>query len=110
MEPTRQGVEVRIILYSKRYKKLAEVRGKSFYLSGRYFVDVVNGEPEVTGLTHHINERGVDGPYFFVVDDPVLKKRLLDENEWKLLRDYGFDYPVMRKKLLDENGSSISDR
>jgi len=42
-------------------------------------------------------------PYFYVVDDPALKRKLLDENEKKLLYEYGIDYPALRKKLLDEN-------
>jgi hypothetical protein len=102
MEPTHRGVEVKITLYDKKYKKLAEVRGASFRLSGRYFIEVVDGVPEVIGLTHHMNEHGVDYPYFFVVDDPALKRKLLDENEWKLKQDNGLDYPDIRKKLLDD--------
>ncbi len=103
MEPTRRGVDVKFSLINHKFKTLEEVRGKSFNLSGRYFIDVVDGVPEVTGLTHHINEHGVDMPYFFVVDDPALKRKLLDENETKLLADYGLDYPAVRKKLLDDN-------
>ncbi len=104
MEPTRRGVDTKVVLYNKKYKKLAEVSGNSFYLSRRYFIDVVNGVPEIIGLTHHNNEHGVDNSYFFVVDDPALKRKLLDENEWKLLLDYGIDYPAVREKLLDEHG------
>ena len=48
-------------------------------------------------------------PYFDVVDDPALKRKLLDEYEKKLLEDKGIDYPALRKKLLDENEGSISD-
>jgi hypothetical protein len=103
MEPTRRGVDVKVVLYNKKYKKMAEVRGNSFDLSGRYFIDVVNGVPEIIGLTHHINEHGIDWPYFFVVDDPALKRKLLDENREKLLCDNGIDYPALRKKLLEEN-------
>lgn len=100
MEPSRRGVDIKVTLYDMKWKKLKEVRGESFRLSGRYFVEVVDGVPEVIGLKMQKNEHGDDFPYFFVVDDPVLKKRLLDENEWKLLQDYGFDYPLMRKELL----------
>jgi hypothetical protein len=38
-----------------------------------------------------------------VVDDPALKRKLLDENREKLLCDNGIDYPALRKKLLEEN-------
>jgi hypothetical protein len=110
MEPTRRGVDVKVILYNKRYKKLQEVRGKSFDLSGRYFVVVADGVPEVIGLITRKNKHGDDWPYFFVDDNPALMRNLLDENEWKLLQDYGMDYPALRKKLLDENGDPISDR
>jgi hypothetical protein len=110
MEPTRRGVVVKVIIYTKRYKKLKEVRGKSFDLSGRYFIEVVDGVAEVIGLKMQKNKHGADFPYFFVVDDPALKRRLLDENESKLLQDYGMDYPSLRKKLLDENRGFISDR
>jgi hypothetical protein len=103
MEPTRRGVNVKVILTNNKYKKLEEVRGKSFYLSGRYFIDVVNGVPEVIGLKTQKNKHGDDLAYFFVVDDPALKRKLLDENEYKLLQDNGIDYPALRKKLLDEN-------
>jgi hypothetical protein len=109
MEPTHRGVDVKVTLCSNKYKRLQEVRGNSFDLSGRYFAVVVEGVPEIIGLTHHTNEHGVDYPYFFVVDDPALKRKLLDENEWKLLDDYGMDYPAVRKRLLDENGGPISD-
>ncbi len=47
-------------------------------------------------------------PYFFVVDDPALKRKLLDENKGKLLADPGMDYPGIRKKLLDEDEGSTS--
>jgi hypothetical protein len=109
MEPTRRGVNIKVMLYSKKWKKLEEVRGKSFSLSGRYFVDVVGGVPEVIGLKMQKNEHGIDFPYFFVVDDAALKRKLLDQNEWKLLQDYGMDYPALRKKLLDQNVSALSD-
>jgi len=42
-------------------------------------------------------------PYFYVVDDPALKRKLLDEYEKELLDEYGIVYPTLRKKLLDEN-------
>ena len=103
MEPTRRGVGLKVVLYSKDHKKLEEMHGESFDLSGRYFVDVVDGVPEITGLKMQKNERGVDLPSFFVVDDATLKRKLLDENERKLLQDYGMDYPAVRKKLLEEN-------
>lgn len=110
MEPTRQGVNVKIILYGKKYKKLEEVRGNSFSLSGRYFIDVVDGVPEVIGLKVQRNKHGdTQNAYFFVVDDPALKRKLLDENKWKLLQDNGMDYPAIRKKLLNENGGPTSD-
>ena len=105
MEPTRHGVDVKVILYDKKWHKLEEVLGKSFDLSGRYFAEVVNGDAEVMELTTRKNNRGDALPYFFVVDDPELKRKLLDENEWKLLQDYGMDYPALRKKLLDEGDS-----
>jgi hypothetical protein len=98
MEPTRRGVDVKFSLMNHKFKTLEEVRGKSFNLSGRYLIDVVDGVPEVIGLTHHINEDG----------DSALKRKLLDENEKNLLADYGLDYPAVRKKLLDENAGTIS--
>src|SRR4051812_37623045 len=58
MEPTRRGVDIKVILYDKKWRKLEVVRGKSFDLSGRYFAEVVNDKAEVIGLTHHPNERG----------------------------------------------------
>jgi hypothetical protein len=109
MEPTRRGVDTKVVLYNCKYKKVAEVSGKSFGLSGRYFIEVVNGKPEIIGLTHQINEHGIDLPYFFVVDDPALKRKLLDENEQKLRDHVGFDYPAVKKELLDDNGGPISD-
>jgi hypothetical protein len=111
MEPTRphRGVDIRVTLYDKKWKKLKEVRGKTFRLSGRYVVDVVDGVPEVIGLKMQKNENGVDFPYFFVVDDPALKRKLLDENKWKLLQDNGMDYPAIRKKLLGENDAPTSN-
>ena len=109
MEPTRRGVDVKVVEYNKKYKRLKEARGSSFSLSGRYFIDVVAGVPEIVGLTTQKNKRGEDFPYFFVVDDAALKRKLLDENTGNLLADFGMDYPAMRKKLLDEDGGSISD-
>jgi hypothetical protein len=109
MEPTRRGVDVKVILYNIKYKKLEEVRGNSFDLSGRYFIVVVDGVPEVIGLKTQKNKLGDDLAYFFVVDDPALKTKLLNENEKKLLQDIGFDNPAMRKKLLDERRGLISD-
>jgi hypothetical protein len=117
MEPTRRGVDIKVVLTDRKYRKLAEVSGKSIHLSGRYFIDVVNGIPEITGLKTQKNKHGDDFPYFFVVDDHALKTKLLDENEQKLLDeieqkllgDNGIDYPALRKKLLDENGGPISD-
>ncbi|UWZ83860.1 hypothetical protein [Occallatibacter riparius] len=108
MEPTRHGVELKVVLFSND-EKLQEVRGNSFSLSGRYFIDVVDGVPEIIGLKMQKNEHGRNWPYFFVVDDPALKRKLLDENERKLRQDRGMDYPVIRKKLLDENGGPTSD-
>jgi hypothetical protein len=105
----RRGAEVKFVLYSQKYKKLGEVRGRSFYLSGRYSVAVVDGVPEIVGVKTQKNERGDDFPYFFVVDDPALKRRLLDENEQKRRDQIDFDYPALRKKLLDESGDPISD-
>ena len=102
MEPTSRGVYVKVVLYNRKFKKLAEVKGESFRLSGRYFIDIVSGEPEIIGLTHQPNEHGIDLPYFFVVDDLALKRELLDENKGKLLADQGMDYPAIRKKLLEE--------
>jgi hypothetical protein len=109
MEPTRRGVDIRVTLYDKKWRKLEVVRGKTFSLSGRYVVEVVDGEAEVIGLKMQKNEHGIDFPYFFVVDDPALKRKLLDQNKWKLLQDDGMDYPALRKKLLDQNYSAISD-
>jgi hypothetical protein len=109
MEPTHGGVDVKVILYTNKFKKLEEVHGKSFDLSGRYFIVVVNGVPEVIGLKTQKNKRDDDWPYFFVVDDPALKRKLLDENKEKLLADPGMDYTAIRSKLLDEDGRSISN-
>jgi len=108
MEPTRRGVDTKFVLSDRRYKKLSEASGRSYDLSGRYFLDVVNGVPEITGLTHHINENGIDYPYFFVVDDLALKKSLLDESDKKLLDEIRGDYRDLRKKLLEENGGATS--
>ena len=110
MEPTRRGVDVKIILYGKKYKKLEELRGNSFDLSGRYFIDVVNAVPEVIGLKVTKNKYGdTQNAYFFVVDDPALERKLLDENKWKLVQDYGMDYPAIRKKLLGESEAPTSN-
>src|ERR1017187_424968 len=73
-------------------------------LLGYFDIDVVNGVPEITGYKAQIDEHGNRMPYFYVVDDPALKRKLLDENEKELLDDNGVDYPDLRKKLLDENG------
>ena len=99
-------VDIKVVLTDRKYKKLAEVTGKTIgpILSRGFFIEVVNGVPEIIGLKTQKNEHGVDYPYFFVVDDPALKRKLLDENEKKLLEEIGADYPALRKKLLDENG------
>jgi len=95
-------------LLVKRHKKLdktlAKGSGKLFLLPGLYNVSIINGMPEITGFTRLKNEHGDLFPYFYVVDDPTLKRKLLDENEKKLLEEIGADYPAVRKKLLDENG------
>ena len=104
MGPTRQGVDdIKVaLLYANKYKKLAEVRGK-IILSGKYVINVVNDVPEITGYKTQSDEHGNPTPYFYVVDDPALKRRILDENESKLLGLHGIDYPALRKKLLDDN-------
>jgi hypothetical protein len=115
MEPTRRGADIKaalyhadyhadieIGLYNKKYKKLAEVSGKTIRL-GDFLLNVVNGVPEITGYKAQINEHGDLFPYFYVVDDPALKRKLLDEYEKELLDENGIDYPALRKKLLDEN-------
>lgn len=105
MGPTRQGVDdIKVaLLYANKYKKLAEVRGKTI-LSGKYVINVVNDVPEITGYKIQSDEHGNPTPYFYVVDDPALKRRILDENESKLLGLHGIDYPALRKNLLDEDG------
>jgi hypothetical protein len=42
-------------------------------------------------------------PYFYVVVDTALKRKLLDEYEKELLDEYEIDYPALRKKILEEN-------
>jgi hypothetical protein len=101
MEPTQRGVD-KYVLYQKKYKKMAEVSGKSTLL-GNFDIDVVNGAPEITGYKAQIDKHGNRMPYFYVVDDPALKRKLLDEYEKELLDEYGIVYPTLRKKLLDEN-------
>ena len=102
MDTTRRGVDIKVALFKGKYKKLAEVSAKSILL-GYFCIDVVNGVPEITGYKAQNDEHGNRMPYFYVVDDPALKRKLLDENEKKLLYEYGIDYPALRKKLLDEN-------
>jgi len=80
MDPAPRGLNVKFVLRNKKSKKLAEASGKSRNLSGRYIIVVVNETPEIIGFTHQINEHGIDLPYFYVVDDPAIKKKLLDEN------------------------------
>ncbi len=94
MEPTRRGVDIKVVLYDKKWRKLEVVRGKSFDLSGRYFAEVVDAKAEVKGLPTTPNDHGVDWPYFFVVDDPALKRKLCDENKWKLQQDDGRTTPL----------------
>ncbi len=101
VDPMPGGLNVRFVLRDKKLKKLTEVRGKSTYLSGRYFIVVVKDTSEIIGLTHQIDEHGADLPYFYVVDDLALKKEILDKN--------GIDDPALRKKLLDESGPPLSD-
>jgi hypothetical protein len=107
IEPTQRGVD-KYVLYQKKYQKMAEVSGKSTLL-GYFDIDVVNGVPEITGYKAQNDEHGNRMPYFYVVDDPALKKKLLDENEKKLLDDNGIDYPALRKVLLGEDARPISD-
>jgi hypothetical protein len=103
--PTRQGVDdIKVaLLYANKYKKLAEVRGK-IILSGKYVINVVNDIPEITGYKTQSDEYGNPIPYFYVVDDPALKRKILDENESKLLGLHGIDYPALRENLLGEDG------
>jgi hypothetical protein len=108
MEPTRRGVEIKVLLYDRKYKKLAEVSGETNRL-GMFLLNVVNGVPEITGYKAQLDKHGNRIPYFFVIDDPALKRKLLDEYGKMLLDEYGVDYPALRKKLLDESGDPISD-
>jgi hypothetical protein len=108
MQPTRRGVDIKVVLYEKKeYKKLADVRGKTI-LSGKFVINVVNGVPEVTGYKTQTDEHGDLLPYFYVVDDLAVKRKLLDENETKLLHDDQIDYPALRKELLTESGGPSS--
>jgi hypothetical protein len=104
MEPTRQGVDIKVVLYNTKHKKLAEVSGKTIgpILSRSFFIEVVNDKPEIIGLKTQSDRHGGQDPIFYVVDDLALKRKLLDENEKKLLEDNGIDYPDLSKKLLDE--------
>ena len=124
MDPTRRGDmkvalyhsdikvalyrnDIKVALLNRKHrrlveKKLADVSGKSIWL-GYFGIDVVNGVPEMTGSKAQIYEHGNRMPYFYVVDDPALKRKLLDEYEKELLVDNGIDYPALREKLLDEN-------
>jgi hypothetical protein len=88
-------------LYKKKYKKLAEVSGEIIGW-GEFSIDLVNGVPEITGYKTQNDEHGNRLPYFYVVDDPALKRKVLDANE-KLLEDNGLDYLALRKMLLEEN-------
>jgi len=108
MEPTGRGVDVKVVLYGRKDKKLAEVSGKSILL-GYFRIMVVNGVPEITGYKAQIDKHGNRMPYFYVVDDPALKRKLLDEYEKELLDEYGIDYPALRRRLLDEDGGPISN-
>jgi hypothetical protein len=95
-------VDIKVVLTDRKYKKLAEVTGKTIgpILSRGFFIEVVNGIPEIIGFKAQSNGQGRKDSVFYVVDDPAFKKRLLDEN--------GIDDPALRKKLLDENGGPIS--
>ena len=115
MDPTRRG-DIKVALYhnvikvallNRKHrrlaeKRLAEVSGTTIRL-GYFLLNVVNGVPEITGYKAEIDEHGNRMPYFYVVDDPALKRTLLDEYEKELLDDKGIDYAALRKKLLDEN-------
>jgi hypothetical protein len=92
MEPTRGGEDIKVALIDRKYKTLAEVSGKSIRL-GNFVLNVVDGVPEITGYKAEIDEHGDRMPYFYVVDDPAFKKKLLDEN--------GIDDPTLRKRLLE---------
>ena len=95
MEPTRRGLNIKVIFYNNKYKKLAEVSGKTIgtILSRSFFIDVVNGIPEITGLKYQSDGHGGKDSVFYVVDDLARKKNLLDEN--------GVHDPALRKKLLE---------
>jgi len=101
MEP--RGADIKVVLYQRQYRKLAAVRGKTIRLGG-FLLNVVNGVPEITGYKTQIDGHGDLLPYFYVVDDPALKRKLLDENEKELLNESRIDYPALRKNLLDANG------
>jgi hypothetical protein len=103
-------VDIKVVLTDRKYKKLAEVTGKTIgpILSRGFFIEVVNGIPEIIGFKAQSDGHGGQHSVFYVVDDPAFKKKLLDENETKLLGENGIDYPTLRKKLLDENGGPIS--
>lgn len=79
------GGKIAVILYNKKFKTLEKVRGKQYYLSGGYFIDIVDGVPEVIAHTTHKWKNIDKYPYLFVVDDPALKRKLLNENKEKLL-------------------------
>ena len=91
-------VDIKVVLTDRKYKKLAEVTGKTIgpILSRGFFIEVVNGIPEIIGFKAQSNGHGGKDSVFYVVDEPAFKKKLLDEN--------GIDDPALRKKLLDENG------
>ena len=117
MEPTRRGADfgealyhadIKLGLYNKKFKKLAEVRGKTVRL-GNFVLNIVDCVPEITGYKAQIDSHGNRMPYFYFVDDPALKRKLLDEYEDELLHEKGIDYPTLRKELLDENGAPMSD-
>lgn len=110
MQPNRHDVNVvgmDVVLYTAQYKRLAEVHGKTIRL-GSFLLNVVNGVPEITGYKAENDERGNQMPYFYVVDDSVLIRTLLDENQ-KKLNDYGFDYSALKEKLLGAGSGRISD-
>jgi len=98
-----RSVDIKVVLTDRKYKKLAEVTGKTIgpILSRTFFIEVVNGIPEIIELKYQSDGHGGKDAVFYVVDDPAFKKKLLDEN--------GIDDPTLRKKILDENGGLISD-